>query len=52
VIIPELHWTNDVERYCYNDWRQIVKAIEARGNIIVTDPLTVGEAFGRPSTYP
>src|SRR6516164_7113800 len=49
---PQLHWTNDVERYCYNDWRQIVKAIEARGNIIVTDPLTVGEAFGRPSTYP
>jgi len=49
---PELHWTNDVERYCYNDWRQIVKAIVARGNIVVTDPLTVGEAFGRPSTYP
>jgi hypothetical protein len=49
---PQLHWTNDVERYCYNDWRQIVNAIRARGNIIVTDPLTVGEAFGRPSTYP
>ena len=49
---PDLHWTNDVERYCYNDWQQIVQAIKARGNIIVTDPLTVGRAFGRPSTYP
>jgi len=34
------------------DWQQIVKAIKARGNIIVTDPLTVGRAFGRPSAYP
>ena len=49
---PDRHWTNDVERYCYNDWQQVVKAIKARGNIIVTDPLTVGVAFGRPSTYP
>src|SRR5215470_14570310 len=49
---PDRHWTNDNERYCYNDWQQIVKAIKARGNIIVTDPLTVGKAFGRPSTYP
>lgn len=49
---PDLHWTNDVERYCYNDWQQIVDAIKARGNIIVTDPLTVGEAFGRPAIYP
>jgi hypothetical protein len=49
---PALHWTNDVERYCYNDWQQIVNAIAARGNITVTDPLTVGVAFGRPATYP
>jgi len=49
---PALHWTNDVERYCYNDWKQIVNAIKARGDIVVTDPLTVGEAFGRPSAYP
>ena len=49
---PDLHWTNDVERYCYNDCQQIVHAIAARGNITVTDPLTVGVAFGRPATYP
>src|SRR5215472_2217032 len=48
---PDLHWTNDVERYCYNDFQLVVKAIKARG-IVVTDPLTVGVAFGRPATYP
>jgi len=47
---PDFHWTNDVERYCYNDFQQVVQAIKARG-IIVTDPLTVGMAFGRPATY-
>jgi hypothetical protein len=44
------HWTNDNERYCYSDWQQVVQALAAKG-ITVTDPLTVGEAFGRPSTY-
>ena len=48
---PDLHWTNDVERYCYNDFQQVVQAIRTRG-ITVTDPLTVGVAFGRPATYP
>ena len=48
---PDLHWTNDVERYCYNDFQQVVQAIAARG-ITVTDPLTVGVAFGRPASYP
>src|SRR5215472_12789268 len=43
---PDLHWTNDVERYCYTDFQQVVHAIKARG-ITVTDPLTVGVAFGR-----
>jgi hypothetical protein len=48
---PDLHWTNDVERYCYNDFEQVMQAIKARG-ITVADPLTVGVAFGRPATYP
>lgn len=48
---PDRHWTNDVERYCYNDFQKVVQAIAARG-ITVTDPLTVGVAFGRPATYP
>jgi hypothetical protein len=47
-----LHWTNDNERYCYSDWQRIVRVIDARTDITVTDPLTVGIAFGRPATYP
>ena len=49
---PRLHWTNDNERYCLSDWEQIVAAIAARTDIVVTDPLTVGIAYGRPATYP
>jgi hypothetical protein len=58
---PALHWTNDEERYCYSDYQQIVRAIAAYNlkavvsgttPIEVTDPLTVGIAFGRPSNYP
>jgi hypothetical protein len=49
---PALHWTNDSERYCYSDWQQIVNAIAAAPSVTVTDPLTVGAAFGRPTSYP
>lgn len=49
---PDLHWSNTNERYCYSDWQKIVRAIAARPDITVTDPLTVGVAFGRPATYP
>ncbi len=48
---PDLHWSNDNERYCYSDWQQIVQAVAARNDIMVTNPLTVGIAFGRPSHY-
>jgi hypothetical protein len=44
---PRLHWTNDWERYCYADWKAVVRAIAARPDVTVTDPLTVGVAFGR-----
>jgi len=46
-----LHWTNDNERYCYQDWQAIVRAMDARPDLTVTDPLTVGVAFGRPAAY-
>lgn len=46
-----LHWTNDNERYCLSDWQQIVDAVAAVPAIQVTDPLSVGVAFGRPATY-
>jgi hypothetical protein len=44
---PRLHWTNDWERYCFADWKAVVRAIAARPEVTVTDPLTVGTAFGR-----
>jgi hypothetical protein len=49
---PRLHWSNDNERYCYQDWQAIIRAIAAIPGVVVTDPLTVGVAFGRPATYP
>jgi hypothetical protein len=45
------HWTDDNERYCWTDWQQIARAVRA-SRAAVTDPLSVGVAFGRPSTYP
>jgi hypothetical protein len=44
---PAMHWTNDVERYCYSDFQRIMRALGATPGITVTDPLTVGQAFGR-----
>jgi len=45
---PALHWTNITVRYCYSDWQKIIQAIAADPKITVTDPQTVGEAYGRP----
>jgi hypothetical protein len=49
---PRLHWTSDNERYCWRDWKTVVDAVAARTDVTVTDPLTVGVAFGRPASYP
>jgi hypothetical protein len=43
---PREHWTNDNERYCWSDYQAIVRSIPA--TTVVTDPLTVAHAFGRP----
>jgi hypothetical protein len=43
---PRLHWSNDNERYCWSDYQTIVNAIPSA--VVVTDPLTVAHAFGRP----
>jgi hypothetical protein len=45
---PVEHWTNTTVRYCYSDYQQIIQAIAADPSITVTDPLTVGRAWGRP----
>jgi hypothetical protein len=44
---PAEHWTNTTVRYCWSDYQQIIQAIAADPHIAVTDPLTVGKAFGR-----
>jgi hypothetical protein len=44
---PALHWTNVTVRYCYSDYQQIIQAIANKG-ITVIDPLTLGQAWGRP----
>jgi hypothetical protein len=44
---PARHFTNEEVRYCWTDYEQIIRAIAAIPSITVTDPLTVGEAFGR-----
>ena len=40
------HWTNDNERYCWNDFQKILRYIPE--GAVVTDPLTVATALGRP----
>jgi hypothetical protein len=45
---PAEHWTNGVVRYCWSDYQQIIQAIAADPSITVSDPLTIGKAWGRP----
>jgi hypothetical protein len=44
------HWTNDAERYCWNDYRRILSAIPS--GVRVTDPETVARAWGRTNFRP
>ena len=37
---------------CYSDYQQIIQAIAADPNITVTDPLTVGQRWGRVPPQP
>jgi len=45
---PAEHWTNVTVRYCWSDFQQILQAIAAKPGITVTDPQTIGRAWGRP----
>jgi hypothetical protein len=48
---PRKHWTSELESYCLNDLLAALDAIKPGS--VVTDPATVGEAWGRlPSTPP
>jgi hypothetical protein len=42
---PTEHWTDDTERYCWNDYLTIMNALPA--GMTVADPATVAAAWGR-----
>lgn len=39
------HWTSDPETYCFEDFLAVVDALPS--DVVVTDPLTVAQAWGR-----
>ncbi len=45
---PAYHWSNDVERYCWNDFKRIVQFLQTDPNVVVTDPKGVAVAWGMP----
>jgi hypothetical protein len=47
---PQLHWSNDAERYCYSDFQEVMQYLaqeQNAGRVIVNDPATVANLFGR-----
>jgi hypothetical protein len=42
---PSQHWTSKAEIYCWEDYKLALDEIPA--NVIVTDPLSIAEAWGR-----
>jgi hypothetical protein len=42
---PREHWTDDTERYCWNDYLAIVSSIPP--GVTVTDPASIAAAWGR-----
>jgi hypothetical protein len=42
---PKLHWTADVERYCWSDYLKILDALTSRPDIVVTDPESVAQSW-------
>jgi hypothetical protein len=42
---PKQHWTNDAERYCWNDYLTILDALAARPDVVTTDPYTVARSW-------
>lgn len=46
---PRYHWTNDVERYCWNDLQTILAAVNADTNVVSNSPSGVAQAWGLPA---
>jgi hypothetical protein len=47
---PDLHWVSNSELYCYDDFLWALDQIPA--DVVVTDPATVAEAWGRGNPNP
>ena len=43
---PAYHWSNDVERYCWSDFKRVLTFLQNDPNIVVTDPEGVAVAWG------
>jgi hypothetical protein len=43
---PAYHWSNDVERYCWSDFKRILTFLQNDPNIVLTDPEGVAVAWG------
>jgi hypothetical protein len=43
---PAYHWSNDIERYCWKDFKQILLYLQNDPNVVVTDPEGVALAWG------
>lgn len=43
---PAYHWSNDVERYCWSDFKRILTFLQNDPNITITDPEGVAVAWG------
>lgn len=47
---PNLHWVSNAELYCYDDFLWALDQIP--GDVVVTDPATVAQAWGRGNPNP
>ena len=43
---PRYHWTNDVERYCWNDMQTILAALNADASVKSNSPAGVARVWG------
>ena len=49
---PAYHWSNDVERYCWKDFRRILSFLQGDASVVLTDPAGVAAAWGAPPLPP
>ena len=43
---PRYHWTNDVERYCWNDMQTVLAAINSDSSVQMNSPAGVASVWG------